>query len=246
MYRIGWGTAMKTVDEIKQALARAFPEDREEVSNWLQGITAGNFGGYVVNEPKMAYAIEPPPLMTVEEYLEFSEKSPVRYEYINGVVYAMSAPSLAHIRIMQELFVALRSHLRGGPCEAFTLAKVSIRSEADEIFYHPDVTVDCHPEHRDPRFVSSPKVIAEVLSPSTSHIDRREKALSYHRIATVEEYALLSQDEFSVTVQRREDAWRPQVYSGPQAVVEFRSINLSIPLSQIYAGTLEGGPGDRD
>jgi Uma2 family endonuclease len=235
-----------TLEEIKQALARVHPEDREEISNWLDGVSLGNFGGYVVNEPKMAYAIEPPPLMTVDEYLEFSEKSPVRYEYINGAVYAMSTPSLAHVRITQELLVALRSHLRGGPCEVFTQAGLSIRSESDDIFYIPDVMVDCHPERREPRFASSPKLIVEVLSPSTKHIDRREKALSYHRIATVEEYVLLSQDEFSVTVQRRDGAWRPQVYSGPKAVVEFRSVGLSIPLSQIYAGTLDAGPGDED
>jgi hypothetical protein len=68
-----------TLEEIKQALARVFPEDREEISNWLREISSGNFGGYAVNEPKMAYAIEPPPLLTVEEYLEFSEKSPVQY-----------------------------------------------------------------------------------------------------------------------------------------------------------------------
>jgi Uma2 family endonuclease len=29
--------------------------------------------------------------MTVDEYLEFEENSPVRHEYVNGSIYAMSA-----------------------------------------------------------------------------------------------------------------------------------------------------------
>jgi hypothetical protein len=39
-------------------------------------------------------------------------------------------------------------------------------------------------------------------------------------------------------VQRRAENWRPQSYSGPEATVEFRSIGLSVPLAQIYEGTL--------
>jgi hypothetical protein len=49
---------------------------------------------------------------------------------------------------------------------------------------------------------------------------------------------LLAQDEHRVVVQRRAENWRPQVYSGPQATVDFRSIGLSVPLAQIYEGTL--------
>ena len=62
--------------------------------------------------------------------------------------------------------------------------------------------------------------------------------MTYRRIPSLEEYVLLAQDDYEVTVQRRADNWRPQSYCGPQAQVEFRSIGLSVPLAQIYAGTL--------
>jgi Uma2 family endonuclease len=31
--------------------------------------------------------------MTVDEYLEFEEKSPVRHEYVNGAIYEMTGVS---------------------------------------------------------------------------------------------------------------------------------------------------------
>ena len=49
---------------------------------------------------------------------------------------------------------------------------------------------------------------------------------------------LLEQKEHRVTVHRRAENWKPHMYMGPQAVAEFRSIGLSVPLAQIYEGTL--------
>jgi Uma2 family endonuclease len=62
--------------------------------------------------------------------------------------------------------------------------------------------------------------------------------MTYRRIASVEEYVLVAQDELEVIVQRRAENWRPQLYAGREAMVEFRSIGLSVPLAQIYEGTL--------
>jgi Uma2 family endonuclease len=179
--------------------------------------------------------------MTVDDYLEFEENSPVRHEYVNGSIYAMSGVSVAHARIARELVVAVGGHLRGGPCEPFSASlKLLIRTDIDEIFYYPDMMIACQRDDWGPNYVRNPKLVAEILSPSTQHIDRREKAMTYRRIASLEEYVLLAQDEHRVVVQRREENWGAQVYSGPQATVDFRSIGLSVPLAQIYEGTLSG------
>jgi hypothetical protein len=34
------------------------------------------------------------------------------------------------------------------------------------------------------------------------------------------------------------ESWKPYMYRGPQAVAEFRSIGICVPLAQIYEGTL--------
>jgi Uma2 family endonuclease len=233
------GALMDTLVQIQHALERLSTAERETIANWLQEFTDAQSPGYPVGEPRSGYAFAQPPFMTVDEYLEFEEKSPLRHEYVNGAIYAMTGASVAHARITGELIIAFRGHLRGGPCEAFsTDLKLLIRSDTDDIFYYPDVMVACQRERWGTNYVRDPKLVAEILSPSTQHIDRREKAMTYRRMASVEEDVLLAQDDQKIIVQRRAQNWRPQLYTGPQAIAEFRSIGLSVPLAQIYEGTL--------
>jgi Uma2 family endonuclease len=170
---------------------------------------------------------------------QLASQSSFRYEYVNGVVHAMCGPTLAHVRITGELFVAFKAHLRGRPCEPFASdAKLLIRSEKDELVYYPDVVIACNREEWGTNYVCNPKLVVEILSASTKHIDRREKAMNYRRVDTIEEYVLLEQVEHRVIVHRRAENWKPHMYTGPQAVAEFRSIDLRMPLAQIYGGTL--------
>lgn len=230
---------MNTLEEIKHALERLSSPDQETINDWLQDLIDARYREDRVAESQSAYAQSAPPSMSIDEYFEFDEHSQVRHEYVNGIVYAMSGPSLAHVRITGKLFVSLQTHLDGGPCEAFaTDAKLRIRADTDEIVYYPDLVVACNREEWGERFVCNPKLVAEVLSPSTRRIDLREKATTYRRVASIEEYVMLEQKEHKVSVHRRTEGWNPQVYSGPQAIAEFRSVSLSLPLSQIYEGTL--------
>jgi Uma2 family endonuclease len=154
----------------------------------------------------------------------------------------MTAPAIAHSRIAGELFIAVNAHLRGSPCEVFAAAvNLYIRPAGDEIVYIPDLVVACNRDEWDKNWLCNPKLVAEILSPSTRDTDLREKAMTYRRVASIEEYVLLEQAEHRVTVHRRAENWMPRVYSGPEAVAEFQSISLSIPLTQIYAGTLPAG-----
>lgn len=232
---------MDKLTQIQHDLDGLSPTERELIVDWLQDFAAAHVAGRGVAEFRSAYATGMPPSMTLDEYMEFEEKSPYRHEYVNGEIYAMSGPSLAHGRIAQELFVAVRSHLSGGPCEAFLQnIKLKIQTDTEEIVYYPDLMVTCQPEKWSENCVRNPKLVAEVLSPSTQRIDRREKALTYQRIASVEEYVLLAQDEFRVTVHRREENWQPVMYAGAEAVAELRSIGLNLPLTQIYGGNRGG------
>jgi Uma2 family endonuclease len=234
-----------TLEDIKHALKHLSTDERDVIASWLQELGATADCSYRVEEPPPGYARAQPPLpavdehMTLDEYMKFEEQSSYRCEYVNGVVHAMSGPSIAHVRITGELFVAFKAHLRGSPCEPFaTDAKLLIRSETDELVYYPDLVVACNREEWGKNYVCNPKLVIEVLSPSTKHIDRREKAMSYRRVDSVEEYVLFEQDKHQVIVHRRAENWKPHMYTGPQAVAEFRCIGLSVPLAQIYEGTL--------
>lgn len=55
--------------------------------------------------------------MTPQEYLEWEEQQPIKYEYINGEVYAMTGGTIPHNDITLNLAAALKSHLRGKGCK---------------------------------------------------------------------------------------------------------------------------------
>jgi Uma2 family endonuclease len=76
-----------------------------------------------------------------------------------------------------------------------------------------------------------------VFSPITEDIDRREKVLNYRRVATLEEYLLIAQRSPQVIVFRRDEDWSPIELTALDAVVEARSLELSMSLRDIYAGT---------
>ena len=81
-------------------------------------------------------------------------------------------------------------------------------------------------------------MIVEVLSPSTEGTDRREKFRHYRRVPTLEEYILIAQDTPEVTIHSRSTEWKPTVLTALEAVGEIQSIELSLPLAQVYEGAL--------
>ena len=234
---------MSTITELKQALRRLSAAELESIADWLDvEVEESRYRTFHVREAQPQYPSEEEPLfMTWEEYLAFEQQSPYRHEYVNGTVYAMSGASLAHNRIAQKLVIAFSAHLKGGPCEPFFLeAKLEIRAGSDQIMYYPDVIVSCRPEDRTDQAIRNPKLVVEILSKSTQHIDRREKAMTYQRVQAIEEYALIALNQPRIIVHRRAEGWRPMAYTSMDARVDFRSIGLQIPLAQIYEGSLPG------
>ena len=226
---------MDTVQEIKQAILQLPAAERESIATWLSGATDSSF---TVAEPAHAYANSlASPLLTADEYLEFEQTAEGRHEFVAGVLYAMAGPSKRHNRIALNLAAAFHGHVRGGPCDAYISdVKLRLKVEHDDVFYYPDVMVACQREDASEYYLQLPKLIIEVLSPSTEKIDRREKALNYRQIATLEEYVLIVQNRPHLEIQRRADGWRPTLITSPDAPAEFHSIGLSLPLAQIYEG----------
>jgi len=221
---------MLTPEEIKRAILQLAPIDRESMAHWF-----GNNTEHFVAEPAVAYGADPgSKLLTVEEYLAFEETSPIRHEYIAGALYAMSGASLPHNRIAMNLATALHLHLRGTQYKPYMLdAKLRLQAARETIFYYPDIAVTCAQEDGE-TYLEQPRLIIEVLSPSTEKIDRREKALHYRHIDTVDEYVLIAQKTPRIEIQRRAENWQPTIITALDASAEFRSVGLSLPLLQIY------------
>jgi len=170
----------------------------------------------------------------VEDYLEAELISPVRHEYIEGEVYAMAGTSDNHARIAGNTFVALSIHLRDSPCEPFAgETKVQVTRN---VYYYPDVLVSCEENPENPYFRNAPILIIEVTSPSTAHIDRREKLLFYQQMPSVQEYAVIDQHKINIELHRRQPngTWITYYFDASDNEVEFQSVGLTMPITEIY------------
>ena len=135
--------------------------------------------------------IAPPQSMSPEEYLAWEVQQPIRYEYINGQIFAMTGGTLPHNPIALNLAAMLKTHLRGKGCKVFIAdAKVGVSQQGP--FYYPDVMVTCDSRDQTARqVIYHPCLIVEVLSPATERIDQGKKFRNYRRIDTLREYVLI-------------------------------------------------------
>ena len=146
------------------------------------------------------------------EYLHGEEESPIRHEYIAGLVYAMAGGSDRHNLIVGNLHAALRPVARAKRCQLFfSDVKLRLRMAGEEIFYYPDLMVVCDPHDREPLYREFPTIVIEVLSEATERIDRHEKFRNYTQLQSLQEYVLIAQAQMEVTVFRRANSWQPQV-----------------------------------
>src|SRR5215510_6076259 len=123
-------------------------------------------------------------LVSVEDYLAGELVSPIKHEYLGGVVYAMAGARNVHYIISTNLLVALGSRLKGKRCRPFNSdTKVRIRLPSHFRFYYADTTVVCRPNPQTDSFQDEPAALFEVISNRTRRIDEGEKKDAYLTIA---------------------------------------------------------------
>ena len=175
--------------------------------------------------------------VSVEDYLAAEEARAIRHEYLGGLVYAMAGETRDHNQIVGNLYVAIRRHLKGKPCQLYMSdIRVNFDLRKDEYYYYPDLVVTCDRRDNDKRFVHHPKLIIEVLSESTERVDKREKFFAYTSMASLEEYVLVEQAAREATVFRRADGWKPTKVFGAKAKLPLKSLKLALPLFTVYEG----------
>ncbi len=180
--------------------------------------------------------MEPKPArLSPAEYLEREEKNPVKCEYVDGEVYAMSGAKRRHNLIASNLVRRAReaADSRAG-CQVFG-SDMKVYVETFNSFYYPDLSVCCDGSDRNELFLVRPCFIVEVSSPSTANIDRREKRRSYTTLESLREYAIVDQDRMRVELYRRDSSgWRGYILDQSDDVVESSCLGLRVDLPRIY------------
>ncbi|MGI8669517.1 MAG: Uma2 family endonuclease [Aridibacter sp.] len=193
---------------------------------------------------------------TIGEYLEMEREAFERSEYIDGYIYpmdreeetAMAGESESHGIVSSNLHAELHQKIKGTDCQSRVKdAKIQsgdfenmIGKSLKGMFSYPDIVVICgkpeyHDEHKD--IIINPKVIIEVLSPSTELFDRNTK---FHRLIkfneTLSDYILVSQDKPMVEhfVRQSDGNWKLFTYFGKDETLNIKNIKCGLKLEDIY------------
>ena len=162
-----------------------------------------------------------------------------RWELIDGIPYAMSAPTRRHQSISVELSRQFSNFLRGKPCKVFH-APFDVRLNADgydDTVVQPDLLVICdHSKLNDAGCAGAPDMVVEILSPSTSRHDKLLKFNAYQR-AGVREYWIVDPDSKTLSVNiLKYGEYMARAYadtdSVPVAVLDGCEINLTDVFSE--------------
>jgi len=186
-------------------------------------------------------------LFTIEEYLALERTEEERHEYLDGCVYAMAGESPDHGRICVNLTRRLAAQLDGSGCEVFS-KDLKVRcgpmprpgGSREGLFAYPDLVVICgalqfHDQARE--VLLNPRVILEVLSPSTEAFDRGDKFRRYRAwLPTLTDYVLVAQDRPLIDHYHRQDdgTWALRAREGLDDALPLETIGCTVPLAEVY------------
>ena len=196
----------------------------------------------------MASVRKPESFYTEDEYLALERASQERREYLDGQIYLMAGESVAHGTICTNLTAEIAVQLKGTPCRAFS-KDTKVRSgpipksrySAEALYSFPDLVVVCGEpqfldEHRD--VLVNPKVIIEVLSPSTEAFDRGEKFLRYREhLDSLTDYVVVAQSVPLVEHFTRQSNGEWVIAATVRDISEtvaLDSIGCTLRLSEVY------------
>jgi Uma2 family endonuclease len=173
-------------------------------------------------------------LLDAEAYLALEERSPVRHELLEGLPYAMAGASLAHNRIVGNLYALLRPEALAKGCRIYTETvklRVSVRT-----FYYPDLMVVCGGKPPHTHYEEAPCLVVEVVSEATEIIDRREKLWRYRELPSLQGYLLVDSRERRVEGYFRQgEVWLYRLWEG-EGMVEVPCLGVGLNLEAIYEG----------
>lgn len=174
--------------------------------------------------------------MTVEEFLALALEG--RAELEDGVLYMMSGGTAAHSAIAANIIAALRPKLRGTGCRPMT-SDFAVKTGANTVRM-PDVSVYCGmplaPERDRDQLLGDPKVVFEILSPSTRSLDLRRKLDEYRALDGIDAIVFIDPEtERARLVERTaREAWA-DAWLEPGATVAISSLGVTLTADEIFA-----------
>jgi prevent-host-death family protein len=123
--------------------------------------------------------------VSYEEFMEIYENSELRMEYINGEIVLLASPDTFHQDISGNLFIHLRTYLKGKKCKVF-YAPFDVHFFKKDLktpdVMQPDLLIACDLEgavNEKGRYMGTPTLCIEIISKSTRTKDMVDKLNTY-------------------------------------------------------------------
>ncbi len=170
------------------------------------------------------------PYYTVEE----RNKWVGDWELVEGIPYALASPSVEHQKVVSNLVFFLKSEFDKCELECLVLPDIDYYVSEDTVV-RPDVSVVC--EDIKDKLTVPPKIIFEVVSPSSVKIDEHLKFELYQREG-VEYYVLVYpyKDRRHIKVFHLEEHSYKKVFETVNGVYSFKlkECNIELNFSKIW------------
>ncbi|ABI69755.1 type II toxin-antitoxin system prevent-host-death family antitoxin [Syntrophomonas wolfei] len=174
-----------------------------------------------------------------EEFLELSQNSEERYEYIDGEIYLLASPKTTHQRALVELFGLFYNWFQGKKCTPMVAPyDITLRRNPENInVVQPDIMVICDLEenlNENDYYMGVPSLVVEILSVGTRSKDLIKK-LDLYMYCGVREYWIVNplNKELSVYLFEDQNIIDNITYRKSETVQSFIFPGLSAELDQI-------------
>jgi Uma2 family endonuclease len=175
---------------------------------------------------------------SIEEYLDIERVGPLKHEFYRGEIFALAGSSEAHNLILTNILMSLGMQLRKRPCKVYP-SDMRLKIPKTGLYTYPDVSIVCGlPQFDDSKqdTLLNPIIVIEILSPSTERYDRGKKFQNYRTIATLQEYVLVSQDEYHIEhyTNQNNGNWLLITYDGRDTTVTLKTVDCTLLLDDVY------------
>jgi len=175
--------------------------------------------------------------MTVAEFLDFEDGTDTRYQLIDGDLNAMAPPMRGHGALTMRTGRMIGAALKPG-CEVIVQAGI-VPDEASDSFFVADLAVTCSPSLASDPIIPEPRLIVEVLSPSTTATDLNRKLPAYRAMPSVQEVLIVATSEPRVEHWHREaDGWKVRDLR-PGDILAIETLGVTIDVAALYQGVLD-------
>jgi Uma2 family endonuclease len=177
----------------------------------------------------------PLPKMTLTAFLDWENAQVEKHEFVRGEALATMDPRRVHGVVSLNAFVLLKQQLRGTACGVFAS---SMKLQIDQDIFYPDVFVTCDSaDLRTEQIFRAPKLIVEVLSPSTEGYDRGLKFSLYRALPSLAEVLLVHPDTREASLFRRgaDGLFTLHDFSNA-AQIELASVDCTLDRDELFEG----------